>query len=181
MENCYLCIADNFYTLALIKRNVIMILLRAKSVCLIDFGNFLALMVKMLIALGSEYCDSWSKLIYCGKFILPRRCILMLIFMTTCDSLLAMHGLVICKHGCELILMISWCERLLIIPFSCPGKCTMRNAGWRGLYQNPHNPIACEAAMLRTCEARKPFVFMISSSLICDCAWVWVWATYPQQ
>ena len=76
--------------------------------CLIDFGNFLALMIKMLIASGSEYCDSWSKWIYCGKFILPRRCILMLIFMTTCDSLLAMHGLVICKHGCELILMISW-------------------------------------------------------------------------
>ena len=150
MEICYLCIADNFYTLALIKRQNVMIFLRA-----IDFGNFLALMVKMLIASGSEYCDSWSKWIYCGKFILPRRCILMLIFMTTCDSLLAMHGLVICKHGCELILMISWCERLLIIPFSCPGKCTMRKAGWRGLYQNPNNPIACEAeivaAMLRMC------------------------------
>ena len=157
-ELSYLCIADkdDFYTLALIKRQNVMIFLRAKSVCLyIDFGNFLALMVKMLIASRSEYCDSLSKWIYCGKFILPRRCILMLIFMTTCDSLLAMHGLVICKHGCELILMISWCERLLIIPFSCPGKCTMRKAGWRGLYQNPNNPIACEAAivaaMLRMC------------------------------
>ena len=63
-ELSYLCIADkdDFYTLALIKRQNVMIFLRAKSVCLyIDFGNFLALMVKMLIASGSEYCDSWSK------------------------------------------------------------------------------------------------------------------------
>ena len=74
----------------------------------------------MLIASGSEFCDSWTKWIYCGKFKLPRGCILMLIFMTTCDSLLAMHGLVICKHEGELILMISRFKRLLIISFSSP-------------------------------------------------------------